>query len=88
MIVTSPAVTPKRYETIKKIHRATGHKSGMSMKRLFKEAGEGDTNTNKLISDVVDNCKMWRVFHKMKPRPKISLRKSHEVTSVMSIDLK
>ena len=39
----------KRYNAIKKIHRATGHKSDVSMKRLFKDAGKGDANTKKLI---------------------------------------
>ena len=78
----------ERYEEVKRIHRATGHKSEISMKRLFKEAGKSDTKTNKVISEVVDNCKTCRVFKKTNPRPKVSLRKSNDFNSVVSLDLK
>ena len=78
----------KRYDAVEKIHRATGHKLDISMKRLFKEAGKSDAKTNKVISEVVNKCKTCRVFKKTKPRPKVSLRKSHDFNSVVSIDLK
>ena len=63
-----------RYKMIEKIHRAMGHKSDVSMIRLFKEAGKGDANTNKLNSDVVDKCKTCLVCQKTKPKPKVCLR--------------
>merc|ERR1711994_154525 len=78
----------ERYDAVEKIHRATGHKSDISMKRLFKEAGKSDTKTNKVISEVVNNCKTCRVFKKTNPRPKVSLRKSNDFNSVVSLDLK
>ena len=78
----------ERYDAVEKIHRATGHKSDTSMKRLFKEAGKCDTQTNKVISEVVSNCKTCRVFKKTNPRPKVSLRKSNDFNSVVSVDLK
>ena len=58
------------------------------MKRLFKEVGKSDANTNKLVSDLVDKCKICRVFQKTKPRTKVNLRKSHDFNSVVSMDLK
>ena len=63
-------------------------KSDVSMKRLFKEAGKSDGETNKIISEVVNKCKTCRVFKKTKLRPKVSLRKSHDFNSVVSMDLK
>ena len=58
------------------------------MKKLFKEVGKSDAKTNKVISDVVNKCKTCLVFKKTKPRTKVSLRKSHDFNSVVSIDLK
>ena len=58
------------------------------MRRLFKKAGKSDAETNKIISEVVNKCKTCRVFKKTKPRPKVSLGKSHDFNSVVSMDLK
>ena len=68
----------ERYDEVEKIHRATGHKSNVLMRRLFKEAGKSDAETNKIISEVVNKCKTCRVFKKTKQKLKVSLQKSHD----------
>ena len=68
----------ERYDVVEKIHRATSHKLDVSMKRLFRKAGKSDAKTNKVISEVLNKCKTCQVFKKTKPRPNVSLRKSHD----------
>ena len=65
----------ERYDAVEKVHRATGHKLDVSMKRLFREAGKNDAKTNKIISEVVNKCKTCRVFKKMKTETKSKSKK-------------
>ena len=73
---------------LEKIHKVTAHKSAEQMVRFVRNSKLYNKNCDKLIQEIVSNCKVCQTFRKSQERPKVSMPKSTEINSVVSLDLK
>ena len=81
-------VTVEKCKAIRNVHRVSGHKMEDNMINMYKQSGEDDTLTRKLINEVVKRCTTCQMKKKSLPRPKISMMKAKTPNDVITLDLK
>ena len=73
---------------LEKVHKVTAHKSAEQLVRFVRNSKIYTKQCDKLIQEIVSNCKVCQTFRKSQERPKVSMPKSTEINSVVSLDLK
>ena len=78
----------EKYKAIRNIHQISGHKMEDNMIKMYKQSGEDDTLTRKLINEVVKRCFTCQSKKKSSLRPKVAMMKAKTPNDVITLDLK
>ena len=58
------------------------------MYHAYENAGKLDTETRKLIDEVVEKCEICKTNSRSKSKPTVAISKATDFNSIVSIDLK
>ena len=72
---------------IEKVHRYFGHRSGRKVWELFAKAGRL-RGKKEAVLELIDKCKICRVWKKTPPRPKVGMPVANTFNEVVGLDLK
>ena len=78
---------PQNKEQIIKIHKQFGHATSANMKSLFSKAGIVDTEVNKIIDTIVNDCESCTLYKKQQARPVVALSKADDFNQTVLMDL-
>ena len=73
---------------VSKMHRILNHKKVEQMEYAYRNAGKLDSETRKLIKEVVDNCDICKKNGRSKPGLSVAIPRATDFNSVVAIDLK
>ena len=77
-----------KMKDIAKLHKNSFHKSKEKLEKLLKASQYLNQETKRLISRVVDNCKICKLFKKTPSIPKAAFPKAYSFNEIVSFDLK
>ena len=75
-------------KAVQRIHKILNHKQKKQMVYAYENAGKLDTETRKLIDEVVENCKICKQNSRSKSKPSVAIPRATDFNSIVSIDLK
>ena len=76
------------YKGVKKVHEVHGHKSVSNMLHAYKLANLLTPDIRKIVSRVIDDCKICQKFKESVPWPKLTLQKATDFNQIVTLDLK
>ena len=75
-------------KAVQRINKILNHKQKKQMVHAYENAGKLDTKINKLIDEVVENCKICKRNSRSKSKPSVAIPRATDFISIVSIDLK
>ena len=69
------------------LHRILNHKKVEQMEYAYRNAGKLNSETRKLINEVVENCDICKKNGRSKPRPSVAIPRATDFNSVVAINL-
>ena len=78
----------KTRKAVSKIHRILNHKREEQIEFAYRYAGKLDTETWRLIKEVVENCEICKKNGRSKSRPSVAIPRATDFNSVVTLDLK
>ena len=75
-------------KAVSKIHRILNHKRIEQMEYAYRNAGKLDTETRKMIREVVESCEICKKNTRSKSKPSVAISRATDFNSIIAIDLK